>query len=141
MIAPIDKALGEGNCMRVTECGKEAGCQSCEATNRNVIQGRSGQASGPNITNRTQTTRLVNGELVQRKITFLSGEICPTYLGVGLARKPGPCMRKQLGVGQKSAGGIVVCCQSVRSIETLTREGRNSRGLHDRNGLTKARRE
>ncbi len=50
MIAPIDKALGEGNCMRVTECGKEAGCQSCEATDRNVIQGRSGQASGPNIT-------------------------------------------------------------------------------------------
>ena len=66
MMAPIVKVLGEGNCGRVTDRGKEA-CecvrkcrpvvavrshshQSCEATNRNVIQGRSGQASGPNIT-------------------------------------------------------------------------------------------
>ena len=65
MIAPIDKVRGEGNCGRVTDRGEEA-CecvgkpikkrrrphshQSCEATNRNVIQGRFGQASEHNIT-------------------------------------------------------------------------------------------
>ena len=62
----------------------------------------------------------VNAEPVQGKFTFLSGEICPTYLGVGLARKPGPCMRKQLGVGQKSAEGIV-----LDPIRHSDEEGRN----------------
>ena len=61
-----------------------------------------------------------SAEPVQGKFTFLSGEICPTYLGVGLARKPGPCMRKQLGVGQKSAKGIV-----LDPIHHSDEEGRN----------------
>ena len=46
-VTPIDKALAEGNCGRVTDRGEEAGRQTCEATNRNRIQGRSGQASVP----------------------------------------------------------------------------------------------
>ena len=66
MIAPIDKVRGEGNCGRATDRGEEARecvrkCRpdfaagriltsSCEATNRNVIQGRRGQASEHNIT-------------------------------------------------------------------------------------------
>ena len=41
------------------------------------------------------------------QIAFLSGEIRLAYLGVGLARKPGPCMRKLLGADWKSAEGIV----------------------------------
>ena len=58
----IDKILDEGNCVRVTERGKEA-CkrsigfatgsdirQSCEATDRNLIQGRWGEVSEPTIT-------------------------------------------------------------------------------------------
>ena len=43
-----------------------------------------------------------------RKKRPLSGEIQLAYLGVGLARKPGPCMRKLLGADWKSAEGIVV---------------------------------
>ena len=62
----------------------------------------------------------VNAEPVRGKFAFLSGEICLTYLGVGLARKPGPCMRKQLGVGQKSAEGIV-----LDPIRHSDEEGRN----------------
>jgi hypothetical protein len=46
-VTPIDKTLAEGNCGRVTDRGEEAGRQTCEATNRNRIQGRSGQASVP----------------------------------------------------------------------------------------------
>lgn len=64
-MTPIDKVLDEGNCARVTERGKEA-CecvgkltknrrqphsrQNCEATDRNLIQGRFEQASEPTIT-------------------------------------------------------------------------------------------
>jgi len=59
----IDKILDEGNCVRVTERGKEASKrsigvatgsdirQSCEATDRNLIQGRWGEVSEPTITN------------------------------------------------------------------------------------------
>jgi hypothetical protein len=64
-VIPIDKILDEGNCVMVTDRGKEA-CecvgkltknrrqphsrQSCEVTDRNPIQGRCGQASEPTIT-------------------------------------------------------------------------------------------
>ena len=49
-ITPIDKVRGEGNGGRATDCRKEAGAKTCEATNRNVIQGRVAEASGPCIT-------------------------------------------------------------------------------------------
>ena len=58
----IDKVLDEGNCGRVIDRGKEA-CkrslgvatgsdirQSCEVTDRNLIQGRWGEVSEPTIT-------------------------------------------------------------------------------------------
>ncbi len=64
-VTPIDKILDEGNCVRVSNRGKEV-CecagkltknrrqphsrQSCEATNRNPIQGRFGEVSEPTIT-------------------------------------------------------------------------------------------
>ena len=59
---PIDKILDEGNCGRVIDRGKEAykrslgvatGSdirQSCEVTDRNLIQGRWGEVSEPTIT-------------------------------------------------------------------------------------------
>ena len=47
MSAPIDKARGEGNCDRGWEGSRS---QNCEATNRNAVQGRRGQASEHNIT-------------------------------------------------------------------------------------------
>ena len=64
-VTPIDKILDEGNCGRAIDRGKEA-CecagkltknrrqphsrQSCEATDRNLIQGRWGQVIEPTIT-------------------------------------------------------------------------------------------
>ena len=65
MTTPIGKARDEGNCVGAIRGGEEAcGCvgkltenrrqphslQICEVTNRNLIQGRCGQASEPNIT-------------------------------------------------------------------------------------------
>ncbi len=50
MSTPIDKVLADGNCGEATNRGEEARVQTCGATNRNRIQGRHGQASGPCIT-------------------------------------------------------------------------------------------
>ena len=61
--------------------------QTCEATYRNCIQGRRGQASGPGATKPYHPAAKVNAELAQGKSTFLSGESCPTYLGVALDAK------------------------------------------------------
>ena len=49
-VTPIDKVLADGNCGEVTHRGEEARSQTCGATNRNRIQGRSVQVSGPCIT-------------------------------------------------------------------------------------------
>ena len=49
-VTPIEKVLETRNCVRATERGEEATSQSCEATDRNLIQGRCGQASEPSIT-------------------------------------------------------------------------------------------
>ncbi len=56
-VTPIDKVLADGNCGRVTDRGKEARVQTCGATNRNRIQGRRGQASGPCITKPFSSSR------------------------------------------------------------------------------------
>ena len=54
--------------------------QSCEATNRNVIEApREPEVSCPWTTKPFPTDSKVDGELVQRKFTFLSGEICNAY--------------------------------------------------------------
>lgn len=42
-VTPIDKVRKARNCGRATDRGKEATSQSCEATNRNLIQDRYGQ--------------------------------------------------------------------------------------------------
>ena len=121
----IDKVLDEGNCGEVTNRGEEA----CEDERKRRVcisppgllhvkaarlrtetsyKAGSTRRVSPSSRSRDQSVVQVNDELVQRSITFLSGEIQLAYLGVGLARKPEPCMRKQLGANWKSAAGIVV---------------------------------
>jgi hypothetical protein len=46
-VTPIDQVLADGNCGEATNRGEEARVQTCGATNRNRIQGRSVQVSGP----------------------------------------------------------------------------------------------
>ena len=58
----------------------EASRQSCEATNRNVIEAsRDSEVSYPWITKPFPTDSKVDDELAQQKFTFLSGEICCAY--------------------------------------------------------------
>jgi hypothetical protein len=58
-VTPIGKVLEACNRVRVTDRGKEATPQSCKVTDRNLIQGRFGQASEP-----TGTDRRLVGEAV-----------------------------------------------------------------------------
>ncbi len=57
IVTPIDKVLADGNCGEATNRGEEARVQTCEATNRNRIQGRRGQVSGPSITKPFSSSR------------------------------------------------------------------------------------
>ena len=121
MSTPIGKALGEGNCgsgdrpwggsLRVCSLSRQSSFrrrphshQTCEATDRNAIQGRFGQASEQTITKPFPVDRsgghrraaLVD-ELVQGKFTFLSGESWNPGPGVGFMPKAGAGPRKRLG--------------------------------------------
>ncbi len=113
MSTPIDKALGEGNCgsgdrlwkgsLRMRSLSRHSVFrrrphlhQTCEVTDRNVIQGRFGQASGPSITKPFPVDRsgghrraALVGELAQGKFTFLSGEGWNPGPGVGFMPKAG----------------------------------------------------
>jgi hypothetical protein len=88
MIAPIEKVRGEGNCGRVTDRGEEA-CECVRKYRPEIAVGRiltkaarqrtetsykAGSDGRVSTTSRSrsQSTVQVNGELVQRKITFLS---------------------------------------------------------------------
>jgi hypothetical protein len=92
MIAPIDKVRGEGNCGRATDRGEEAcecvrKCRPVFAVGRILTKAArlrtetsskagSGRRVSTTSRSRSQTPVQVNDELVQRKITFLSGETC-----------------------------------------------------------------
>ncbi len=99
MTAPREQARGEGNCARVTERGKEA-CECMgkrrvcrlpsarrspleyiltkSARLRTETSYKAGSVRRVSQTSRSRTLSIVQvkGELVQRKLMFLSGEIC-----------------------------------------------------------------
>lgn len=92
MMAPIDKVLDEGNCRRVTDGGEEA-CECVRKYRPDFAVGHilvkaarlrtetpskagSGRRVSTTSRSRSQTPVQVNGELVQRSITPLSGETC-----------------------------------------------------------------
>ena len=96
MIAPIGKVQGEGNCGTVTERGEEA-CECVRKCRPDCAAGRiltsaarlrtetsykagSGRRVSPTSRSRSQTPVQVNGELVQRQITFLSSRDLPDGL-------------------------------------------------------------
>ena len=73
--AMITTSLRQG---RSREGGSEGSQrQSCEPTNRNVIEGRDSWVSWHNTTKPTGSGSTVNDAVVQRQFTVLSGEICP----------------------------------------------------------------
>lgn len=76
MTAPIGKALGEGNCVGVTQGGEEAGAKSARLRTETSYQAGSIGRVSPTSRSRSQLIDQVKGELVQRKFMSLSGETC-----------------------------------------------------------------
>jgi hypothetical protein len=124
MIAPIGKARGEGNCGRVTDRGEEA-CQCVVKLTATVVVSRiltsaarlrtetsykAGVARRVSTTSRSrsQTTTQVNGELVQRQITLLSGEICTGGPRAVVAPGSKACLKAWNGSAQAGPGGAEV---------------------------------
>ncbi len=82
-VTPIDQVLDEGNCVRATNRGKAAfkrsigvatGSdirQSCEVTNRNLIEGRIGSASEPTITKPFSFSRFGKSRTCAAKVNRL----------------------------------------------------------------------
>jgi hypothetical protein len=92
MTTPIDKALGEGNCVRVTGGGEEAGAKAARLrTETSYKAGGAGEwaqhhEAVPSL------IPLVKDELVQRKIMFLSGETCTGGLRAAVAPVSKACL-------------------------------------------------
>ena len=115
MTTLIDKVRDEGNCGRVTDRGEEA-CECVRkrrvcispppghilvkaARLRTETPYKAGSVRRVSTTSRsrTQTTDQVNGELVQRNITLLSGETC-------LAPVSKACLKGGNAAEQSTAG-------------------------------------
>ena len=102
-------ALGEGNCPRATDRGKEA-CECSIAVASGSILTKAARLRtetsykagavrrvSPTSRSRSQSTVQVNDELAQRRITFLSGESWNPGLGIGFMPKARAKGRKSLG--------------------------------------------
>ena len=89
-VFPIDQVLDEGNRARATKRGKEASKrsigvatgsdirQSCEATHRNLIQGRTGPASEPTIAKPFSFSRFGKSRACAAKVNrLIQGELHP----------------------------------------------------------------
>ena len=121
MSTPIGKVLDEGNCGRVTDRGEEAcgcmgkrrvclsppGCIHVKAarlrTETSYKAGSTRRVS-PTSRSRSQSVVQVNGELVQRKITFLSGETCQAACEPSFAPASKACL-KGWNTAEQSARG------------------------------------
>ena len=124
MIAPIGKVLGEGNDGRATDRGEEA-CECVRKYRPDFAAGRiltkaarlrtetsykagSGRRVTTTSRSRSQTTDLVNDELVQRNITFLSGETCKATRESSLAPASKACLKGWNGLVQINSGNAGV---------------------------------
>ena len=124
MMSPIGKVLGEGNCGRVTDRGEEAcGCvRKCRpvfavgriltkaARLRTETSYKAGSTRRVSTTSRSRSQSVVqvNGELVQRKITSLSGEICRDGMRVVVAPISKACLKTRNASAKAVAGAAEV---------------------------------
>ena len=114
----------EGNCGRATDRGEEA-CECVRkyrpvfAAGRTLVKAArlrtetsykagSVRRACPSMQSRPQSTDQVNGELVQRNITFLSGEICTAWPRPSVAPASRACPNTWNGSIQIDSGGAEV---------------------------------
>ena len=111
----------EGNCGRVTDRGEEAcecvrKCRPDHAAGRILVKAarlrtetsyKAGSTRRVSTTSRSrsQSVAQVNGELAQRNIMFLSGEVCIGHVRVVVAPASRACPKYGNGLAQASSGG------------------------------------
>ena len=93
MTTPIGKALGEGNCVGVTQGGKEAGAKAARLRTETSYKAGSVRRVSTTSRSRSQLTGQVKGELVQQQFMFLSGETCIVDMRVGVAPASKACLK------------------------------------------------
>ncbi len=127
MIAPIDKALGEGNCVRATGRGEEAGAKAARL--RTETRYKAGEARRVSTTSRSrpQATAQVNRELVQRNITFLSGETCTDGTRAVVAPASKACLKARNGPAKAAPGGAGVSRGRSTATRSPIETGRTKR--------------
>ncbi len=108
MNAPIGKALGKGNCARATGGGKEAGAKAARLRTETPYKAGPARRVSTTSRSRSQLVGQVNGELVQRKITFLSGETCTDGPRAVVAPMSKACLKSWNGPMQIGSGGAGV---------------------------------
>ena len=143
MIAPIDKVRGEGNCGRVTDRGEEA----CECVRKcrpefavggiltkaarlrteTSYKAGSGRRVSQSSRSRSQTPVQVNGELAQRKITRLSGEICRGGMRAVAAPTSKACLNHRNASAQAVAGAAEVSRGRITDPRNPIETGRTKR--------------
>jgi hypothetical protein len=108
MIAPIDKARGEGNCGRATDRGEEAGTSAARLRTETSYKAGGAGRAGTTPQSRSQTAAQVKDELVQRQITLLSGETCTDGLRAVVAPRSKACLKARNGPAEADPGGAGV---------------------------------
>jgi hypothetical protein len=124
MTAPIGKVRDEGNCGRATDRGEEAcecvrKCRPDFAVGRILVKAarlrtetpyKAGSDRRVSTTSRSRSQKSVqvNGELAQRSVTLLSGEICTAWSRPGVAPASRACPKPWNAETQVLAGGAEV---------------------------------
>jgi len=124
MMAPIDKVLDEGNCGRATDRGEEAcGCvrkcrpdfaaghilvKAARLRTETPYKAGAGRRVSTTSRSRSQTPVQVNGELAQRNITLLSGEICRGGMRAVAAPMSRACPKTRYASAKAAAGAAEV---------------------------------
>ena len=143
MIAPIVKVLDEGNCGRATDRGEEA-CECVRKYRPDIAVGRipvkaarlrtetsykagSGRRVCTTSRSRSQTPAQVNGELAQRSITLLSGEICRGGMRVVAAPTSKACLKTRNDSAKAKSGATGVSRGHSTDPRTPIETGRTER--------------
>ena len=127
MSAPIDKARGDGNCVRVTGGGKEAGAKAARLRTETRYKAGGVRRVSPSSQRRSQTTAQVNRELVQRKIMLLSGETCTDGTRAAVAPVSRACPNAGNGAAKAVPGGAGVSRGRITATRSPIETGRTKR--------------
>lgn len=127
MIAPIDKARGEGNCDEATRRGKEAGAGVARLRTETCYKAGVVRRVGTTPRSRSRSTALVKHELARRQITFLSGEVCQDGLRAVVAPGSRACPKAWNGPAKAEPGGSEVSSGRSTDPRSPSETGRTKR--------------